>query len=253
MPGVSRREVWAWSAFDFANSGYTTVVLTAVFNAYFVSVVAADAPWATFLWTLIIAVSNAVGIFVMPVVGAIADASAQKKRWLFGATAICILGTAGLAFCGPGTIVLAAVMVILSNLGYNVGETLNSAFLPEIARPEAVGKVSGWGWSFGYCGGLVTLGASLALVQLGGSWGLTMDERIAGTMLITALVFAVAAAPIFLFLKERAQPRASSLGALKSADGLWTLAGQSFREICSTLKSLGRFRDFAWLSLCGFL
>ena len=89
MPGVSRREVWAWSAFDFANSGYTTVVLTAVFNAYFVSVVAADAPWATFLWTLIIAVSNAVGIFVMPVVGAIADASAQKKRWLFGATAIC--------------------------------------------------------------------------------------------------------------------------------------------------------------------
>ena len=111
----------------------------------------------------------------MPVVGAIADASAQKKRWLFGATAICILGTAGLAFCGPGTIVLAAVMVILSNLGYNVGETLNSAFLPEIARPEAVGKVSGWGWSFGYCGGLVTLGASLALVQLGGSWGLTMD------------------------------------------------------------------------------
>ena len=96
MPGVSRREVWAWSAFDFANSGYTTVVLTAVFNAYFVSVVAADAPWATFLWTLIIAVSNAVGIFVMPVVGAIADASAQKKRWLFGATAICILGTAGL-------------------------------------------------------------------------------------------------------------------------------------------------------------
>ena len=200
MQGVSRREVWAWSAFDFANSGYTTVVLTAVFNAYFVSVVAADAPWATFLWTLIIAVSNAIGIFVMPVVGAIADASAQKKRWLFGATAICILGTAGLAFCGPGTIVLAAVMVILSNLGYNVGETLNSAFLPEIARPEAVGKVSGWGWSFGYCGGLVTLGASLALVQLGGSWGLTMDERIAGTMLITALVFAVAAAPIFLFL-----------------------------------------------------
>ena len=111
MPGVSRREVWAWSAFDFANSGYTTVVLTAVFNAYFVSVVAADAPWATFLWTLIIAVSNAVGIFVMPVVGAIADASAQKKRWLFGATAICILGTAGLAFCGPGTIVLALSLI----------------------------------------------------------------------------------------------------------------------------------------------
>ena len=253
MPGVSRREVWAWSAFDFANSGYTTVVLTAVFNAYFVSVVAGDAPWATFLWTLIIAASNAIGIFVMPVVGAIADATARKKIWLFGATAVCILGTVGLSFCGPGTIVLAAAMVILSNLGYNVGETLNSAFLPEIARPDAVGKVSGWGWSFGYCGGLVTLGASLALVQLGDAWGLSMDARIAGTMLITAAVFTIAAAPIFLFLKERATPRAAGIEELRSAGSLMGLLTQSFREIGGTLKSLGRYRDFAWLSLCGFL
>lgn len=247
MPGVSRREVWAWSAFDFANSGYTTVVLTAVFNAYFVSVVAGGAPWATFLWTLIIALSNAIGIVVMPIVGAVADASAQKKRWLFWATALCIAGTCGLAFCGPGTIALAAAMIILSNLGYNVGETLNSAFLPELARPEGVGKVSGWGWSFGYCGGLVTLGGSLVIVENGESWGLTADGAIAGTMLITAAVFAAAAAPLFLFLRERAKPRREDAGSWRDA------ASESFRQILSALRSLGTYRDFAWLSLCGFL
>ena len=151
-PGVSPKEVWSWAAFDFANSGYTTVVLTAVFNAYFVAVVAGGEAWATFLWTCVIAASNALGLFAMPVIAAIADRTASKKRWLFAATMLCIAGTAGLALAGPGTIVWASLMVIVSNLGYNVGETLYSAFLPELAREESVGKVSGWGWSFGYCG-----------------------------------------------------------------------------------------------------
>ncbi|WP_295479670.1 MFS transporter [uncultured Sutterella sp.] len=247
MPGVRPREVWAWSAFDFANSGYTTVVLTAVFNAYFVSVVAGDAPWATFAWTCIIAASNAASLVLMPVVGAVADAAAKKKLWLFAATACAVAGTVGLAFCGPGTIALAALMVIVSNIGYNVGETLNSAFLPEIARPEAVGKVSGWGWSFGYCGGLVTLGASLVLVEGGGALGLDMDARIAGTMLVTAAVFLLASIPIFTLLKERAKPRG---GAARSFSDLCL---ESFRETLRTAKSLGQYRDFAWLSLCGFL
>lgn len=77
--GVAMREVWSWAAFDFANSGYTTVVLTAVFNAYFVSVVAGDAPSATFLWTVVIAVSNAVSMLLMPVIGTVADATATKE------------------------------------------------------------------------------------------------------------------------------------------------------------------------------
>ena len=247
MPGVRPREVWAWSAFDFANSGYTTVVLTAVFNAYFVSTIAGDATWATFAWTCVIAASNAVSLVLMPVIGAIADATAKKKFWLFVATACCIVGTLGLAFCGEGTIALAGAMIILSNIGYNVGETLNSAFLPEIARPEAVGKVSGWGWSFGYCGGLVTLGASLAIVVGGESIGLTMDQRVAGTMIVTAAVFALASIPIFTMLKERAKPRGTGGKELRD------LCLESFREVLKTCRSLGEYRDFACLALCGFL
>ena len=136
-PGVAPREVFGWAAFDFANSGYTTVVLTAVYNAYFVNVVAGNASWATLLWTVIIAVSSAIGMVVMPVIGTLADAHAKKRSGLFIATVVCIAATFGLTLTGEGTIVWAALMIVLSNLAFNIGETLNSAFLPEIASDEA--------------------------------------------------------------------------------------------------------------------
>src|SRR6187431_3243654 len=79
---VRRRELVAWAFYDFANSGYTTVVITAVFNAYFVGVIAAKAPWATLAWTLALSVSYAVIMASAPVLGAIADLRARKKTVL---------------------------------------------------------------------------------------------------------------------------------------------------------------------------
>ena len=79
---VHPREVWAWAMYDFANSGYTTVVITAVFNAYFVSVVCAGQSWGTFAWTLALSISYALVIFSAPILGAYADAHAAKKKLL---------------------------------------------------------------------------------------------------------------------------------------------------------------------------
>jgi UMF1 family MFS transporter len=152
-PGVRPREVWSWAGYDFANSGYTTVVLTAVFNAYFVGVVAAKAEWATLAWTLMLGVSNALVMFAMPLIGAYADLRARKKRLLGVSTAGCVLGTAALAAVGPGDVWLAALAIIASNFFFMAGVALIAAFLPELARPQSIGKVSGWGWSFGYVGG----------------------------------------------------------------------------------------------------
>src|ERR1700712_2847730 len=95
-PGVRPREVVAWALYDFANSGYTTVVLTAVFNAYFVSVIAGNAPWATFAWTAALSVSYALVMVGGPLVGAWADAHAAKKTALMASTIVCCLGTVGL-------------------------------------------------------------------------------------------------------------------------------------------------------------
>ncbi|HXZ50757.1 MAG TPA: MFS transporter, partial [Burkholderiales bacterium] len=83
---VTLREVWAWSMYDFANSGYTTVVITAVFNAYFVASVAGAAHWATFAWTAALSLSYAAIVVTGPLVGAWADAHAAKKRLLLAST-----------------------------------------------------------------------------------------------------------------------------------------------------------------------
>ena len=246
-PGVAPREVFGWAAFDFANSGYTTVVLTAVYNAYFVNVVAGNASWATLLWTVIIAVSSAIGMVVMPVIGTLADAHAKKRSGLFIATVVCIAATFGLTLTGEGTIVWAALMIVLSNLAFNIGETLNSAFLPEIASDEGVGKVSGWGWSFGYCGGLVTLGLSLLLVTFGPElWGLDFDGSVAGTLWITGIVFAVATVPTFAWLKERAVPKPDAPRAA-------ALFSDSMASLKKTASALPQLKHFGRLTLTGFL
>ena len=100
-PDVGLREAWAWSMYDFANSGYTTVVVTAVFNAYFVASVAGKAPWATFAWTAALSASYLAVLLTAPLIGAWADAHAAKKRLLFLSTAGCVLFTAALWSVGP--------------------------------------------------------------------------------------------------------------------------------------------------------
>jgi UMF1 family MFS transporter len=203
-PDVNMREVWAWSMYDFANSGYTTVVITAVFGAYFVSVIGAGAPWATFAWTAALSLSYALVVVTGPLVGAWADAHAAKKRLLLVSTIGCVLFTAALWFAGPGETALAIALIVLSNYFFGVGENLIAAFLPELADSRAMGRVSGWGWSFGYLGGLAALGICLAYITASGR---PPQQTVPVTMLITAAFFAVAALPTFLFLKERALPQ----------------------------------------------
>ena len=204
-PQVKFREVWAWSMYDFANSAYTTVVITAVFGAYFVGVVAGGAPWATFAWTAALSVSYAAILVTGPLIGAWADAHASKKRLLLLTTVGCVLFTALLYFVGERAVVVALVLVALSNYFFGTGENLIAAFLPELADSKAMGRVSGWGWSFGYLGGLVALGICLGYILSKTDSAPTGTVPV--TMLITAFFFAVAATPTFLFLRERAVPQ----------------------------------------------
>ncbi|MBV8030318.1 MAG: MFS transporter [Betaproteobacteria bacterium] len=204
---VALREVWAWSMYDFANSAYTTVVITAVFSAYFVSVVCGGASWATFAWTAALSLSYAAILFTGPLLGAWADAHAAKKRLLLLTTVGCVAFTALLFYAAPGAVALALVLLVVSNFFYGTGENVIAAFLPELADSEAMGRVSGWGWAFGYFGGIVALGLSLAYIQLAQKAGQSAQHFVPVTMLITAAFFAVAAAPTFLFLRERARPQ----------------------------------------------
>ena len=246
-PGVAPREVFAWAMYDFANSGYTTVVLTAVFNAYFVSVVAGNAPWAT----LALAAASALAMITAPAIGAWADAHGTKKRALLASTAGCVLGTLALAWSQPGTVALAVVAVVVSNYFFSIGEGLIAAFLPELSRPASLGRVSGWGWSFGYFGGMLTLGLCLWIVLGAQADGRPATEFVPTTMLVTAAVFAIASIPTFALLRERAG------GGRRGAEGSRGAPGGEDRgalaRLARTWRESARFVDFRRLLVCGTL
>jgi UMF1 family MFS transporter len=241
-PGVRKREVFGWAMYDFANSGYTTVVITAVFAAYFVGGIADKAPWATFAWTASLSASYAIVMLLMPSIGAYADLRAAKKRLLMLFTAGCVISTAALALAGPGTVVLAIVLIIVSNTFYSFGESLTAAFLPELARAESLGKVSGWGWSFGYFGGMLTLGICLGYVIWAQGQGIAASQFVPVTMLITAVIYGAASLVTFRFLRERAQPNSQALreSGFKA----------SMQQLRRTFTQARRYKDFMWLMAC---
>ena len=226
--------------YDFANSGYTTVVLTAVFNAYFVSVVAQKAEWATFAWTAILAVSYLAVMIAGPFIGAYADAHAAKKRVLMIVTSGCVISTTLLSLAGPGMILWAAVFVIISNFCYAIGENITAAFLPELAKPESLGKVSGWGWSLGYVGGLVVLGICLAWIMTAGTRSQSTSDAVPATNLITAAVYAFGAIITFIWLKERAVAAPNSRDAMSA-----------YARLAKTAHEATRYKDLLRVFACG--
>jgi UMF1 family MFS transporter len=241
-PGVRKREVFGWAMYDFANSGYTTVVITAVFAAYFVGGIAQKAAWATFAWTAALSLSYAIVMLTMPSLGAYADLRAAKKRLLALATMACVLSTAALAFAGPGSVVLAMLLIVVSNTFYSYGESLTAAFLPELARPDSLGKVSGWGWGFGYFGGMLALGVCLGYVLWAQGQGIPADRFVPVTMLLTAVIYGGASLVTFWLLGERAQPNPAALrqGGLKA----------SLQQLRRTFRQARLFKDFMWLLAC---
>lgn len=243
QPGVQRREVWAWAMYDFANSGYTTVVLTTVFSAYFVGVVAHGASWATLVFTCALSLSYLLVMFTMPWLGARADATAGKRRLLFSSTLVCVAATALLATVGPGHIAWGLLILAISNYAYCVGESVVAAFLPELAKPQALGRVSGWGWGFGYFGGMLALGLSLAWVSQASAQGMQAAEYVPYVMVLTAVLFAVSALPSFIFLKERARPGRS----VEHTGSAWS------RLVFAWTTVRPAFPDFRHLLLCGAL
>lgn len=237
--GVTPREAWSWAMLDFANSGYTTVVLTAVFSAYFVGVVADGAPWATLAWTATLSASYLLVMLTLPALGARADARARKRPLLFCAVGGCVAGMLVLTQAGPGDLWLAVVAVVISNYCYGVSDSSIASFLPEISAPHALGRVSGWGWGLGYVGGLLSLGLALAIVLTGEGRGEGAAVTVPRVMFATAVLFAVSVIPAALWLRERASPSAVPVvSPLRTLALAWHEVGQ-------------RFPQFRLLLVCG--
>lgn len=216
FPPVKRSEIFGWCCFDFANSSFTTIIITVVYAVYFTEIVAAGDSHAEAWWGTALAGSQLAAILLGPLLGTIADVSARKKAFLLATATVCSLGTAALAWVGPGEVVLALGLVIVANLAFSLSENLCSAFLPEISTPATAGRISGYGWSFGYFGGLLSLLLALGMIK-------GLDWPTPWTFLMTGVFFFGASLPTQFLLRERARPRRLAAGE--------TYAGLAFAQL----------------------
>jgi UMF1 family MFS transporter len=230
---VRRREIFGWAMFDFANSSYTTVVVTVAYAVYFTEVVAPGAR-ADWLWGSGLLAANLLGIALAPLVGAMADDAGRKKLFLGATWLLCVAATAALALVGPGAVALGLGLFVASHVAFSLGDNLVAAFLPEIATPGTMGRISGLGWGLGYMGGLLALVAVRPLIAGGFDAG---NERLPWAWVVTALFFLLAGLPTFLLLRERA-PR----GSWRS---LPSYARAAFGRLATTARAIGHFSELA--------
>jgi UMF1 family MFS transporter len=210
----------------------------------FPRLVVGDAPHyarGNLLWSVALSVSYGLVVLTAPLLGAIMDFRAAKKRFLFASYALTVLATAALYFVSPGAIWLGVALVVVSNYGFAVGESFTSSFLPELGKPEELGRISGFAWGLGYVGGILCTYMVLAAI---GAQTLDNFARLRLVGPLTAAFFMLAAIPTFLFLKERGTPQALPPGE--------TLIGVGFRRLAHTWRVLRSFRDLMVFFLAFF-
>jgi len=232
---ATRRERWAWYLYDFGNSAYAAVVLLAIYSAYFQGKVVGGAEGSR-LWGLAVGIAMLVVAVTSPVLGAIADFSASKKRFLLFYTTMSVLFTAGLFFAKPGSVLIGMGFFILAEIGYRSAQVFYNSLLTEIASPEEMGRVSGYGWAIGTAGGIICLVVILPLIMFLGDTFADDTFIIRLSLVITAVFWAISALPIFLWLPERAQSR-----QLPQGENYLSVA---FKQLGDTIRGAGRFKEF---------
>jgi len=230
----TKKERMAWYLYDFGNSAYASVVLLAVYSAYFQKQVVGGAEGSR-LWGLTISIAMIIVAITAPIMGAIADYSGAKKRFLFFFTALSVLFTALLFFTQKGTVTLAILFFLLAEIGYRAAQVFYDALLPEIAAPEETGRVAGMGWAIGSAGGIVILLLILPPILLTKSNLIIVRS----SLIATAVFFALASIPIFTRLTERAKPQ-----QLPSGENYISLAFKQLRETIRAARGFNEFLKF---------
>ena len=229
------REIFGWAMFDFANQAYTLLIITVVFGDLFTRVIVGDGPdyrLGNLLWSIALATSYLMVVVANPVCGAVMDHSRLRKRFLFVSYLATVITTALLWFVEPGWVVLAMILIILSNFSYAIGEAFIASFLPGLGPRRDLGWISGLGWGLGYIGGLVS--TIFALASLGEVSAENYDRiRFVGPF--AAVFFLLAAIPTFVFVRERGRRRPPDPGQ--------SLIVTGFKRILETGKHVRHFRD----------
>ena len=235
--------VVSWALYDWANSPFTTLIVTFVFSVYFSLGIVGDEIRGTQLWGNAVSISALIIAVLAPILGAIADAGGPRKPWLLGFTALCVVGSALLWGAGPEErfIAWALIWFVIANVGFEFGVVFNNAMLPDLVPQARLGRWSGWAWGLGYIGGLAAIVVALvAFVQADQPlFGLDKETqehvRIVGPLAaVWLLIFAV---PLFLWTPDR--PRTGTALARQISGGL-----RSLSSTLSHLRSQGNIVRF---------
>lgn len=187
------QKIFTWTLFDFANTSFSIIVVTFVYAVYFKKTVANNEPIGDLYWSIGTSAAMLITAVISPVLGAIADYSAGKKRFLLFFTLQCVMATSLLYFVGPGEVLLGIILFVIANIGFEAGLVFYDSFLPEITIPKNYGRVSGYGFAMGYLGSLATLAIIFPLIQ---------NDMLRLTYPVSALFFMIFSLPLFLFIKD---------------------------------------------------
>jgi UMF1 family MFS transporter len=233
--GLDRPQLRAWAMYDWANSAFQTTVITAVFPAFFVRYASAGlderTAQANFAWATAIAV--AIIAFMGPVLGALADYRAWKKRLLAVFIAIGVAATFLFMSIGEGAWMYAAALFMIANIGVAGSLVFYDSLLPHIAAPGEIDRVSTAGYAIGYIGGGLLLLLNLAWIQSPETFGLA--DRTAAVKLSfvsVAVWWAVFSIPLFRRVPE--PPAVLEADERRQDSGIrvaFTRVGETFREI----------------------
>jgi MFS transporter, UMF1 family len=236
LPPVTKREIWAWCAYDIADSAFTTIIVSTLYFVYFTKIVVGNSQQADFLWALAATVSEIAIAILAPILGAIADFSGNRKKFLGMCAALIVIFTASLWFVGPGMIYLGFWLYVFANIGFAGGGVFIDSFLPGISNESNAGKISGRKWALGYVSGLVCLAISLPLA--GNIVDNPTPEQVSKARLIPVIVavyYAITVIPTFLWLRERSVPQ-----LLPPGQSYLTIG---FRQLKQTLSHIRHYRD----------
>jgi MFS transporter, UMF1 family len=248
-----KRQIFGWAMYDWANSAYVTTITAAVLPIFFATVVVPPEGFticgtvfsASALWGFLISLSTFIVFVSAPILGAIADFSASKKKFLM---AFCYSGslfTILLFFCGTGDVWRTMIFFLIAQIGFVGSLIFYDAFLPHIASPDRMDWVSGKGYSFGYIGGGLQFACSLAIVS-GHEW-LGIDSSLAARIAMTMAGLWWAGFSVITFVTLKEAPSHESLpGKYRKLPGVLAYA---WLGIDRTIQTAGKVRRFKHLLL----